>query len=209
ARRAEPALVLSDRRGPLTPSLRVAGGIMSAEPEPQRERSGETSGFLPTCPVRLPADDVGQHSARLLQIGDRVGDYELLGELGCGGFARVFLARQTSLERLVALKVSADVGHEARTLARLEHEHIVGVLGVSVDAERGLRLLAIRYEPGATLERVLHRLAGRPFRERSGPALLEAASGTTLPSGAGPLTDSDAVEAICWVGARLADALAW
>jgi serine/threonine protein kinase len=183
--------------------------MMSAEPGAQREPSGKTSGFLPTCPARLPADDDGRRSARLLEVGDRVGDYELLGELGCGGFARVFLARQLSLDRLVALKVSADVGHEARTLARLEHEHIVQVLGVSVDAERCLRLLAIRYEPGATLERVLQRLAGRPFRERGGPALLEAASGATPPNGAGPLADCDAVEAVCWVGARLAEALAW
>jgi serine/threonine protein kinase len=176
------------------------------------ERSGETSCFLPTCPPRLPADDDGRRSASLVGlsgVGDRVGDYDLLRELGCGGFARVFLARQVSLDRLVALKVSADVGHEARTLARLEHEHIVGVLGVSVDPARGLRLLAIRYEPGATLERVLHQLAGRPFRQRSGPALLEAAGALTPPNGAGPLADCDAVEAVCWVGARLAEALAW
>lgn len=182
---------------------------MSAEPRAQKELSGETSSFLPTCPARVPADGDGWRSARLLQVGDRVGDYELLDELGEGALARVFLARQVSLDRLVALKVSADVGHEARTLARLEHEHIVQVFGVSEDVERGLRLLAIRYEPGATLERVLHRLGGRPFRERSGLALLNAASGPTPGSGAGPLADCDAVEAICWIGARLAEALAF
>jgi serine/threonine protein kinase len=170
--------------------------------------SAESSLFLPTCPERLPADDGGRRAAPLLEIGDRIGDYELLRELGCGGFARVFLARQVSLNRLVVLKVSADVGHEARTLARLEHEHIVQVHGVSVDSERGLRLLAIRYEPGATLQRVLQRLAGRPFRERCGSALLEAAVETPW-NAACPLADCDAVEAVCWIGARLAEALAW
>jgi serine/threonine protein kinase len=177
--------------------------------QPSLECSGETSGFLPTCPARLPADGAGLGPAHRLDVGDRVGDFALLRELGCGGFARVFLARQVSLDRLVALKVSTDVGHEAQTLARLEHEHIVQVLGVSVDPQRGLRLLAIRDEPGATLQRVLVRLAGRPFRERKGRALLEAEPGPTPRSGAGPLAECDAVEAVCWIGARLAGALAW
>src|SRR4051794_26001786 len=128
---------------------------MSAESEAKKELSGETFRFLPTCPARLPADGDGRRAAHLPEVGDRVGDFELLRELGYGGFARVFLARQVSLDRLVALKVSADVGHEARALARLEHEHIVQVFGVSVEPERGLRLLALRYEPGATLQSVL------------------------------------------------------
>jgi serine/threonine protein kinase len=182
---------------------------MSAEPGARAELSGETSDFLPTCPVRLPADDPGRRWARPAEVGGRVGDYDLLDELGCGGFARVFLAGQVSLDRLVALKVSADGGHEARTLARLEHEYIVQVLGVSAEPERGLRLLALRYEPGATLERVLRRLAGRPFRDRDGPALLEAASGPAAPKGPSLLAAWEAVEALCWVGARLAEALVW
>ena len=42
-----------------------------------------------------------------------------------GSFATVYLARQVSLGRLVALKVAADMGSEARTMASLEHAHIV------------------------------------------------------------------------------------
>src|SRR5262249_42994402 len=49
--------------------------------------------------------------------GQRLDDFELLGVLGTGAFARVYLARQSSLGRLVALKVSAHCGDEARTLA--------------------------------------------------------------------------------------------
>src|SRR5262249_49737666 len=93
--------------------------------------------------------------------------------------------------------------------ARLEHEHIVQVFGVSVDAPRGLRLLAIRYEPGATLQRVLVRLADRPFRERKGLALLEAAADQTPRGGAGPLAEWDAVAAVCGLGGGRAGALAW
>jgi serine/threonine protein kinase len=56
--------------------------------------------------------------------------YELLSVLGRGGMGVVYLARDTVLDREVALKIvdraSAD-GHEARILARLEHPGIVPV----------------------------------------------------------------------------------
>jgi serine/threonine protein kinase len=61
--------------------------------------------------------------------------------LGTGSFAKVFLARQLSLGREVALKVSANRGQEARTLASLEHDHIARVFAKAVDPEHDLRLL--------------------------------------------------------------------
>ncbi|MFD9615250.1 hypothetical protein ACFWWS_38440 [Streptomyces sp. NPDC059083] len=62
-----------------------------------------------------------------LEPGDRIDDFDLLLELGHGSFAKVFLARQRSMQRLVAVKVSTDHGFEPQTLARLEHEYIVRV----------------------------------------------------------------------------------
>jgi hypothetical protein len=59
--------------------------------------------------------------------GDRLDDFDLLALLGEGQFAKVFLARQRSMQRLVALKVSAARGAEAQTLAQLDHPHIVRV----------------------------------------------------------------------------------
>src|SRR6516164_10301153 len=64
--------------------------------------------------------------------------YEIVGELGRGGMGMVYKARQTKLERLVALKIlpqetSADstfaerFTREARSLARLNHANIVAV----------------------------------------------------------------------------------
>src|SRR5439155_26494848 len=52
-----------------------------------------------------------------LNPGDQVDDFDLLTLLGEGAFAKVFLARQRSLQRLVALKVSAARGTEPQTLA--------------------------------------------------------------------------------------------
>jgi serine/threonine-protein kinase len=79
-------------------------------------------------------------------IGTRLGDYQVMRKLGRGGMADVFLARQVSLGRDVALKVlrsdfARDAGYverfrrEARAAAKLNHPNIVQVYEVgSVDA---------------------------------------------------------------------------
>src|SRR5262249_8838178 len=62
-----------------------------------------------------------------LAPGQKLEDFDLLVELGKGAFGSVFLARQTSMQRLVALKISADRGNEPQTLAQLDHPNIVRV----------------------------------------------------------------------------------
>ena len=54
---------------------------------------------------------------RLAEVrsGETIEDFDLLVELGSGAFAKVFLARQRSMERLVALKVATDRGANANT----------------------------------------------------------------------------------------------
>jgi eukaryotic-like serine/threonine-protein kinase len=152
-----------------------------------------------------------------LAAGPRqLGDFELLRMLGEGSFATVYLARQLSLGRLVALKVSADFGSEARTMASLEHAYIVQVFSESVDPEQGYRLLCMQYVPGTTLERIIRRLDARPGWD--GRAFLEAIDALSpLPAAFDPsalrdreeLAGSDGVQAACWIGARLAEALAY
>src|SRR4029079_19197232 len=90
-----------------------------------------------------------------VKAGDRLDDFDLLALIGQGAFAQVFLARQQSLQRLVALKVSADRGAEPQTLAQLDHPHIVRVYDQRVIRERGLRLLYMPYLAGGTLSSVL------------------------------------------------------
>jgi serine/threonine protein kinase len=77
------------------------------------------------APPFRPVLPLEQHRwAGLPGLGQRIGDFELIRVLGQGSFGIVFLARQISLDRRVVVKVTANAGHEAQTLASLEHDHI-------------------------------------------------------------------------------------
>jgi eukaryotic-like serine/threonine-protein kinase len=98
--------------------------------------------------------------------------FELVGELGRGGMGVVYLARQTALDRLVALKMlrhgpasEAETQRfrtEAQALARLGHPNIVRVYDVGTFD--GRPFFSLEYVEGGSLDR---RLGGnpRPVRE--------------------------------------------
>jgi WD40 repeat protein len=99
----------------------------------------------------------------------RIGRYEILEEIGRGGFAVVYRARDTVLDRIVALKVlhpqlTIDSKfiqrfyQEARTAAGLHHPNIVTVHEVGED--QGLHYLAMALLPGRTLDEWLDRVKG-------------------------------------------------
>ena len=85
----------------------------------------------------------------------KVDDFEIVRMLGRGAFGHVYLARQMSLDRLVALKISANRGSEGRTMARLEHQHIVQVFSETVDPDFNQRLLCMQLVPGIGLEKLI------------------------------------------------------
>src|SRR5262249_17513212 len=156
-------------------------------------------------------------SLSLPKLGQRLGDFELVRLLGEGSFARVFLARQLSLGRLVALKVSPTRSREARILAQLEHDHIVRVFSETVDPQHGQRLLCMQYVSGTNLADVIAFLKPCPGRAAGGRAILAAIDARSSqaeafdPAGLRDresLAGCDLVEAVCWIGARLAEALA-
>src|ERR1700744_5300625 len=64
-----------------------------------------------------------------LSPGDRLGPYEIIEPIGAGGMGQVYKARDTRLDRLVAIKVSNErfresFEHEARAVAALNHPNI-------------------------------------------------------------------------------------
>ncbi|MBN2293285.1 MAG: serine/threonine protein kinase, partial [Pirellulales bacterium] len=92
-----------------------------------------------------------------LDPGTVLDDFEIECLLGVGSYARVYLARQLSLDRWVVLKVSRASGEEGKTLAQLDHPHIASVF--SEQTISGRRLLAMRYVPGKTMaDWMVHRM---------------------------------------------------
>ena len=64
-----------------------------------------------------------------LSAGDRLGPYEILSQIGAGGMGQVYKARDTRLDRIVAVKISQEqfserFEREARSVAALNHPNI-------------------------------------------------------------------------------------
>ena len=94
----------------------------------------------------------------------QLGKYEIVEEIGRGGFAVVYRARDPDLDRIVALKVLAPhltwdprfverFRREARAVARLRHPNIVVVHEIGEEA--GQVFIAMEYLAGRTLAQVI------------------------------------------------------
>ena len=95
-----------------------------------------------------------------LTSGARLGPYEIVGALGKGGMGEVYQARDTRLDRTVAIKAlpqafAADPGRlarferEAKLLASLNHPNIAGIHGI-LDSD-GVPHLVLEFVSGETL----------------------------------------------------------
>ncbi|HEY6930097.1 MAG TPA: protein kinase [Thermoanaerobaculia bacterium] len=95
-----------------------------------------------------------------LSPGTRLGPYEILAPLGAGGMGEVYKARDTRLERNVAIKVlpahltsSAEIRQrferEAKTISQLSHPHICALYDVG--NHEGVEYLVMEYLEGETL----------------------------------------------------------
>ncbi|MEN0136572.1 MAG: serine/threonine-protein kinase [Rhodococcus sp. (in: high G+C Gram-positive bacteria)] len=151
-----------------------------------------------------------------LDVGKRLDDFDLMVELGRGAFARVFLARQRSMQRWVALKISRNIGNEPQMLAQLDHPYIVRVFDQRLLEDRQLRVLFMEYVPGGTLLDVVRLVRKTPPEQRSGKLLLDSidrileARGEIRPEYSSVRDEIAALswpETVAWIGLRLADAL--
>jgi Tol biopolymer transport system component len=105
----------------------------------------------------------------MLVAGARLGPYEIIAPLGAGGMGEVYRARDTRLDRTVALKIlPASVERdterherfrrEARAISRLTHPHICTLYDVG--EQDGVDFLVMEYLAGETLA---HRLLRGPL----------------------------------------------
>src|SRR5437762_5119251 len=91
-------------------------------------------------------------------VGQQVGNYRLIGWLGRGGFADVYLGEHIYLKTQGAIKILhvqlsektlKDFLNEARTIARLKHSNIIRMLDYGV--EKGNPFLVVTYAPNGSL----------------------------------------------------------
>ncbi|MES1178281.1 MAG: serine/threonine-protein kinase [Myxococcales bacterium] len=153
-------------------------------------------GQLETLP-ETPADRVDSALSRLFALPEserRIGPFVLIRQLGRGGFAPVWLAREqygTIELRAVALKVfrleAAGPGsligpqsrftlEEARALCQVEHPNVVRFYSIALDQRRGLMGLAMEYLGGRPLDQTLERSGPLPVSDAIDLALSVASA---------------------------------
>ena len=130
----------------------------------------ESPGAMP--PAGSSRDDPEAWEKQLRRaLGDQ---YELLDELGVGGFGSVYRVRDLGLERDVALKVLHPVlttnpsvverfRKEARLAAQLDHPNIVSIFGIGSRA--GLLWYTMEYIAGSSLAQLVRRQGPLPLSD--------------------------------------------
>src|SRR5438270_8786509 len=102
----------------------------------------------------------GMQATEALATGHKIGHYEIIGKLGHGGWGIVYKARDTRLERLIALKVLSPQKlaeekqrrrfmQEARSASALNHPNIVTIYEIA--SKHGQHYIAMEYIEGRTL----------------------------------------------------------
>ena len=138
--------------------LREVESLLAAQPEAE--------GFLSTPPYALEPP----RAAPRLPAQSRLGHFEILGLLGAGGMGEVYRARDTRLDRTVAVKVlSRDQAthprgrerfeREARVISKLTHPHVCTLHDVGVATVAGVetQFLVMELVDGETLAARLQR----------------------------------------------------
>ena len=136
----------------------------------------QTSNSASSTASQLVVDPGQQYSSRLNDGEVRLDKFLLESELGAGSFGYVFLARDTELDRLVAIKIQRTANfsdrddaprfvREAQNAARLKHPAIVSVFETG-QTDDGVCYLVTEYIEGRTLQAVL----------RDGPVAVRQAS---------------------------------
>jgi TolB-like protein/Tfp pilus assembly protein PilF/predicted Ser/Thr protein kinase len=144
--------------GPVRPLSGAPGDGADGRDAPTNGQEDATVD-LPEGIAQYPSGQAEGDDDRL--IGTTCSHYEITAKLGEGGMGQVYLARDTQLERKVALKVlPADLAEnperlkrlkrEARSLAALDHPNIVPVY--SFENVDGLQFLTMAFIEGESLE---------------------------------------------------------
>src|SRR5262249_25526117 len=185
---------------------RTAGGPDGALPEGLAERTVTVqihpiqvthldTSRLPSSSTNSPATPLMGGSGSSInkrggpawpEPGGKVGDFNLLRQLGKGAFGRVFLALEEPTTRHVVVKISRQKCDEAKVLGRLGHRNVVAVLSAPHDLLSGLYLIVMPYHGSSTFEDLLElayplRKCGSD-RPKSARVIIEAAHRNLQPA---------------------------
>jgi serine/threonine protein kinase/dipeptidyl aminopeptidase/acylaminoacyl peptidase len=120
---------------------------------------GHAEVFIESPPARMASDLFNSNQSKL-GAGKRIAHYEILGQLGSGGMGEVYLAKDTKLDRNVAIKLlppelvvdeqaKKRFLREAKAAAKLDHPNICAIY--EVNEEAGRSFIVMQYVEGETL----------------------------------------------------------
>src|SRR5262249_32527757 len=117
-------------------------------------------------PARFSPHCLGAILVRLMPLaaGTRLGPYEIICPIGAGGMGEVYRARDTRLDRVVAIKVlpesfsqdgdvRARFEHEARAISKLSHPNICTLHDIG--RHDGVDFIVLEFVEGSTLRQLL------------------------------------------------------
>ncbi|HEV8203055.1 MAG TPA: protein kinase, partial [Pyrinomonadaceae bacterium] len=133
----------------------------------------QAANFMERSAMRVAAESLAQDSnltTSFSLIGMQLANYAIEKLLGAGGMGEVYLARDSKLDRLVALKIlawhfvadserSARFQREARALSALNHPNLVTIY--EVGEASGVHFIAMEYVEGQTLSSLRDKLGLR------------------------------------------------
>jgi len=134
-----------------------------------------TASTLAGLGTPLAALSEAERQAQLSQllVEATLGEFEILGELGRGGMATVFLAHDLALDRKVAIKVIAPTllaapgaverfKRESRTAGALSHPHIIPIHSVRETPQ--LLFFVMKFVEGRSLDEIIREQGALPIR---------------------------------------------
>ncbi len=153
-----------------------------------------------------------------LELDAQIDDFKILSHLGSGAFARVYLAEQLSMRRLVALKVSVRAGEEPQALSQLDHPNVVRLYDQRQCHEPPVLLLYMQYLSGGTLADVIKLRNEKSIFDRNGQVMIESIDRNLL-AARQPPPEASSIRAkiagydwptlVAWIGVQLAQGLGY
>lgn len=153
-----------------------------------------------------------------LPVGQLVDDFQVLKQLGQGAFARVYLARQQSMQRLVALKATSRGSEEPQALSQLDHANVVRVYDQREIADPPTILLYMQYLAGGTLADCIKQVRDLPPATWSGKHILDSINKNLLEASQTvpeqsvireQIAQLEWAEVVAWIGIQLAEGLGY